>query len=102
MLDHFKPDDGYPMSVKISDPAARQKRSDEANTKLFVGGLNAKTKEGNVRELFGKVGFDRPCDRDLMRMTQADGPVRSDPVGQVGLGQGEAGVQGLCVCGDGN
>lgn len=55
VLDNFKPDDGYPMSVKISDPAARQKRSDEANTKLFVGGLNAKTKEGNVRELFIKV-----------------------------------------------
>lgn len=62
MLDQFKPDDGYPMSVKISDPAARQKRSDEANTKLFVGGLNAKTKEGGVRDLFAKVSFDRsPC-----------------------------------------
>ncbi|EJT49300.1 hypothetical protein A1Q1_01600 [Trichosporon asahii var. asahii CBS 2479] len=56
VLDHFKPDDGYPMSVKISDPAARQKRSDEANTKLFVGGLNPKTKEGHVRELFNKYG----------------------------------------------
>lgn len=43
------------MNVLISDPAARTKRVDASNSTLFVGGLNSKTTEEEVRQLFQPV-----------------------------------------------
>lgn len=58
-LNQFKIDGGHPMTVLISDPSAKTKRSDASKSTLFVGGLNAKTTEHDVRGLFAKVSFRR-------------------------------------------
>lgn len=58
-LHNFKIDGGeFPLTVLISDPAAKKKRTDAESTKssLFVGGLNSKTTENDVNNLFSKVG----------------------------------------------
>ncbi|KAL1413103.1 Splicing factor [Vanrija albida] len=55
-LNQFKIDGGHPMTVAISDPSAKTKRSDASRSTLFVGGLNAKTTEHDVRGLFSKYG----------------------------------------------
>ncbi|WOO76790.1 putative RNA-binding protein [Vanrija pseudolonga] len=55
-LNQFKIDGGHPMTVLISDPSAKTKRSDASKSTLFVGGLNAKTTEHDVRGLFSKYG----------------------------------------------
>jgi hypothetical protein len=45
----------FGMTVLISDPSARAKRSDESPSSLFVGGLNSKTTEADLRDMFSKV-----------------------------------------------
>lgn len=52
-------DGDFPLTVLISDPSAKKKRTDEESTKatLFVGGLNAMTTEGEVRKLLSSVRF---------------------------------------------
>ena len=54
ILDGYKPngEDKFGMKVLISDPSAKIKRSDAQDSVLFVGGLNAKSTENEVRELF--------------------------------------------------
>jgi RNA recognition motif-containing protein len=49
----------FPMTVLISDPAAKTKRSDaddSANRTLFVGGLTGRTTEGDVQALLADHG----------------------------------------------
>lgn len=49
----------FPMTVLISDPAAKTKRSDasdSANRTLFVGGLTSRTTEGDVQALLAEHG----------------------------------------------
>ncbi len=43
------------MTVLISDPSAKTKRSDAVQSTLFVGGLNSKTTEEDVDRLFKPV-----------------------------------------------
>ncbi|WVQ71771.1 hypothetical protein IAR50_001312 [Cryptococcus sp. DSM 104548] len=46
----------FGLTVLISDPSAKTKRSDAANSTMFVGGLNSKTTETEVRGLFKQYG----------------------------------------------
>lgn len=46
---------GFKLSVKISDPAAKTKRTDATDSKLFVGGLDFRTTEAELQELFEPV-----------------------------------------------
>lgn len=55
------------MSVLISDPSVKAKRTDAQDAVLFVGGLNAKTTEQEVLDLF--KGVSDPC---LMRSGLAE------------------------------
>ena len=58
VLDGFKPNGEakFGMKVLISDPSAKIKRSDAQDAVIFVGGLNAKSTETEVKELFDGVG----------------------------------------------
>lgn len=57
MLHKFQPaGETFPMTVLISDPSLRTKRTDYSDSTLFVGGLHAKTTEGEVRHLLEEVG----------------------------------------------
>ncbi|KAL7420568.1 Splicing factor [Cryptotrichosporon argae] len=57
MLDNYKASGAtFGLKVAISDPSAKVKRTDASNSTLFVGGLNAKTTEGDVRALFDPHG----------------------------------------------
>ncbi|WWC62824.1 uncharacterized protein I303_105422 [Kwoniella dejecticola CBS 10117] len=51
--------DGFGMSVLISDPSAKTQRSDASNSTLFVGGLDSKTTEVDVRSLLQGRGTIR-------------------------------------------
>ena len=54
--------EGFGLSVLISDPSAKTKRTDaddSANRTLFVGGLTPKTTEHDVKVLFGAHGTVR-------------------------------------------
>ncbi|KAK4688382.1 squamous cell carcinoma antigen recognized by T-cells 3, partial [Tremellales sp. Uapishka_1] len=51
-----QPTPGFGLTVLISDPSAKIKRSDAANSTLFVGGLTAQTTEADVRQLFEVYG----------------------------------------------
>jgi RNA recognition motif-containing protein len=55
VLNGTKTSDGFQLTVLISDPSAKARRSDTANSTLFVGGLSAKTTEQDVRKLFEEV-----------------------------------------------
>ncbi|KGB79737.2 hypothetical protein CNBG_5575 [Cryptococcus deuterogattii R265] len=46
----------FGLTVLISDPSAKTKRSDAANSTLFVGGLNNKSTEVDVKGLFNEFG----------------------------------------------
>ncbi|TYJ56665.1 hypothetical protein B9479_002595 [Cryptococcus floricola] len=46
----------FGLTVLISDPSAKTKRSDAANSTMFVGGLNSKSTENDVRGLFREYG----------------------------------------------
>ncbi|ODO10809.1 hypothetical protein I350_01407 [Cryptococcus amylolentus CBS 6273] len=46
----------FGLTVLISDPSAKTKRSDAANSTMFVGGLNNKSTENDVRGLFKEYG----------------------------------------------
>nr|ODN95071.1 hypothetical protein L204_04418 [Cryptococcus depauperatus CBS 7855] len=46
----------FGLTVLVSDPEAKVKRSDAANSTLFVGGLNSKTTENEVQGLFKDYG----------------------------------------------
>jgi RNA recognition motif-containing protein len=59
-------DSPHGLSVQISDPAKKNKRSDETYPSVFVGGLDAKTTEQDVRDLFG-VSF-RACPSLIIRI----------------------------------
>ncbi|WWD18688.1 hypothetical protein CI109_103142 [Kwoniella shandongensis] len=52
VLNGYKTDGGFGLTVLISDPSVKAKRSDATNSTLFIGGLNAKTTEADVRSLF--------------------------------------------------
>ncbi|KAK8858792.1 hypothetical protein IAR55_003022 [Kwoniella newhampshirensis] len=52
VLHGYKTDDGFGLTVLISDPSVKTKRSDATNSTLFVGGLNPKTTEADVRGIF--------------------------------------------------
>lgn len=58
MLDGYRSDPAsrFGLTVRISDPSAKAKRSDEKDSVLFVGGLGSKTTEQDVKDLFKKVG----------------------------------------------
>ncbi|CAK9779644.1 hypothetical protein CC85DRAFT_289288 [Cutaneotrichosporon oleaginosum] len=57
VLHKFQPaGESFPMSVLISDPAKRTKRTDYSDCTLFVGGLHPKSTEGEVRHLLEKYG----------------------------------------------
>lgn len=45
----------FGLTVLISDPSAKTKRSDAANSTLFVGGLNSKSTEVDIKGLFNEV-----------------------------------------------
>lgn len=45
----------FGLTVLISDPSAKTKRSDAANSTLFIGGLNNKSTEVDVKGLFNEV-----------------------------------------------
>lgn len=51
-------DTKFGLTVLISDPAAKVKRSDTTDSSLFVGGLTDKTTEEDVRQLFRGVSRD--------------------------------------------
>ncbi|WVQ65310.1 uncharacterized protein L199_003486 [Kwoniella botswanensis] len=51
--------EGFGMNVLISDPSVRTQRSDANNSTLFVGGLNDKTTESDVRGLLRDRGTIR-------------------------------------------
>nr|XP_019000213.1 uncharacterized protein I203_07372 [Kwoniella mangroviensis CBS 8507]OCF63674.1 hypothetical protein I203_07372 [Kwoniella mangroviensis CBS 8507] len=51
--------EGFGMNVLISDPSAKTQRSDASNSTLFVGGLNDKTTESDVRGLLKDCGTIR-------------------------------------------
>ncbi|WVF68817.1 hypothetical protein IAT40_003590 [Kwoniella sp. CBS 6097] len=53
------PGQAFGMNVLVSDPSAKSKRSDAGQTTLFVGGLNSKTTEADVRGLFKEHGTIR-------------------------------------------
>ncbi|OCF40172.1 hypothetical protein I317_05996 [Kwoniella heveanensis CBS 569] len=60
LLHGYKPEgQAFGMTVLVSDPSAKTKRSDAGQTTLFVGGLNAKTTENDVRALFREHGTIR-------------------------------------------
>ncbi|OWZ67231.1 hypothetical protein AYX14_00331 [Cryptococcus neoformans] len=46
----------FGLTVLISDPSAKTKRSDAANSTLFVGGLNNKSTEVDIKGLFNEFG----------------------------------------------
>ncbi|EAL22747.1 hypothetical protein CNBB1950 [Cryptococcus deneoformans B-3501A] len=46
----------FGLTVLISDPSAKTKRSDAANSTLFVGGLNSKSTEVDIKGLFNEFG----------------------------------------------
>ncbi|WVN86727.1 uncharacterized protein L203_101899 [Cryptococcus depauperatus CBS 7841] len=46
----------FGLTVLVSDPEAKVKRSDAANSTLFVGGLNSKTTENEIQGLFKDYG----------------------------------------------
>ena len=48
--------EGFGMSVLISDPSAKNKRTDAINHTLFVGGLTPKATEKEVEELLRPYG----------------------------------------------
>lgn len=56
VLNNFKNDEGFGMKVLISDPSAKTKRSDASDTTLFVGGLNAKSRENDIRKILHTYG----------------------------------------------
>lgn len=57
VLHKFQPaGETFPMSVLISDPSLRSKRTDFSDSTLFIGGLHAKSTEGDVRHLLEQVG----------------------------------------------
>ncbi|BEI87723.1 uncharacterized protein CcaverHIS019_0104410 [Cutaneotrichosporon cavernicola] len=57
VLHKFQPaGESFPMSVLISDPAKRTKRTDYSNCTLFIGGLHPKSTEGEVRHLLERYG----------------------------------------------
>ena len=47
--------EGFSLSVLISDPSKKVKRTDASNATVFVNGLTAKTTETDVQNLFGQV-----------------------------------------------
>lgn len=56
-LHKFKPEeDAFPMTVLISDPTRREQRTGAPDVTVFVGGLHAKTTEGEVRHLLSEYG----------------------------------------------
>nr|XP_031864419.1 uncharacterized protein CI109_000333 [Kwoniella shandongensis]KAA5531491.1 hypothetical protein CI109_000333 [Kwoniella shandongensis] len=59
VLNGYKTDGGFGLTVLISDPSVKAKRSDATNSTLFIGGLNAKTTEADVRSLFHEHGSIR-------------------------------------------
>ncbi|GMK58444.1 hypothetical protein CspeluHIS016_0504760 [Cutaneotrichosporon spelunceum] len=57
VLHKFQPaGESFPMSVLVSDPAKRTKRTDYSDCTLFIGGLHPKSTEGEVRHLLEKYG----------------------------------------------
>jgi RNA recognition motif-containing protein len=57
VLHKFQPaGETFPMSVLISDPSKRTKRTDYSDCTLFIGGLHPKSTEGEVRHLLEKYG----------------------------------------------
>ena len=57
MLDGYRsdPSSRFGLTVRISDPSAKAKRTDEKDSVLFVGGLGSKTTEQDVKDLFKEV-----------------------------------------------
>ncbi|WVW84930.1 hypothetical protein I302_106966 [Kwoniella bestiolae CBS 10118] len=51
--------EGFSMNVLISDPSAKSQRSDVGNATLFIGGLNDRTTEADVRTLLQGCGTIR-------------------------------------------
>jgi RNA recognition motif-containing protein len=93
VLDGFKPDGDakFGLKVVISDPSAKIKRSDAQDSVIFVGGLNAKSTEAEVKDLFKGVSHA------LLTLSYADLIARANPVHQNGLGLGQKHMQGLRV-----
>lgn len=58
VLDGYRSDPAsrFGLTVRISDPSAKAKRTDEKDSVLFVGGLGSKATEQDVKDLFKKVG----------------------------------------------
>jgi len=57
VLDGYRsdPSSRFGLTVRISDPSAKAKRTDEKDSVLFVGGLGSKTTEQDVKDLFKEV-----------------------------------------------
>ena len=68
-MDGYKsdPDSRFGLTVRISDPSVKAKRSDEKDAVLFVGGLNAKTTEQDVRDLFKDVSNVYRCSLTILQ-----------------------------------
>jgi len=91
-LDGYKsdPDSRFGLTVRISDPSVKAKRSDEKDAVLFVGGLNAKTTEQDVRDLFKDVS-------NLYRVIADYSTESFDPKLEARVGCSQGGLQRLCV-----
>lgn len=63
----------FGLTVLISDPSAKAKRSDAANSTLFVGGLNSKSTEVDIKGLFNEVS--KPIRGSTMKKTYGAGIV---------------------------
>jgi len=53
----MKTEEGFDMTVAISDPSAKTKRTDFSDSTLFIGGLSSETTEEDVRNLLGPVSM---------------------------------------------
>lgn len=84
VLNGFKSDPNarFGLTVLISDPAARAKRSDDSNSTLFIGGLESKTTQQDVRSLFQKASSaTNPTDISSARFAISNlAGMRSDTV----------------------
>lgn len=91
-LDGFRSDPNarFGLTVRISDPTAKVKRTDEGNAVLFVGGLTSKTTEQDVRTLIEAVS--------LISSPNADWTERCCKQLEIGLGSSKSDLQRICVC----
>jgi RNA recognition motif-containing protein len=64
VLDGYRsdPSSRFGLTVRISDPSAKAKRTDEKDIVLFVGGLGSKTTEQDVKDLFKEVSIEQTTD----------------------------------------